>query len=422
MNALTSVDGTADKPLAEAPGAPGYAPGGGSAAGEASVGGASGGATFALRNARLVLEDTLVHGSLSVVDGRIAAIDDGPSAVGEDVGGDYVLPGLIELHTDHLETHYMPRPGVRWPVAAAVQSHDAQIASAGITTVLDCLRLGRDGEDKFELGEMRLLADALRHAEERGALRAEHRLHLRCEVSTPDVLEGFEDFLGDEHVRLVSLMDHAPGQRQFASPEAAAIYYQGTLGLGEAAFAAFVDERTRNSRIYADAHRAALAERCREGGIALASHDDASVEHVDEANGFGVTIAEFPTTHEAAARARAIGMHVLMGAPNVVRGGSHSGNVSALALAEAGLLDLLSSDYVPFSLLQAVFHLAESVPTMDLPRALRCVSASPAALLGLEDRGRIADGLRADLVRVSRADADSVPVVRTVWRAGRRVA
>ena len=154
----------------------------------------------------------------------------------------------------------------------------------------------------------------------------------------------------------------------------------------------------------------------------MASHDDASVAHVDEAHGLGVAIAEFPTTREAAERARSLGIGVLMGAPNVVRGRSHSGNVSARALAEAGLLDLLSSDYVPFSLLQAVFELADTVPGMDLPRALRRVSTAPAAALGLDDRGRLVSGLRADLVRVRRPEPASVPIVRAVWRAGRRVA
>jgi alpha-D-ribose 1-methylphosphonate 5-triphosphate diphosphatase len=167
-----------------------------------------------IKNARIVLEDEIVTGSVLWRDGVIAAIDQGSSGIGEDMEGDYVMPGLVELHTDHLESHYSPRPGVRWDTLAAIQAHDAQVAASGITTVLDCLRLGSDEEaGGFQRGEMRQIADALETARDESRLRADHLIHLRCEVSAEDVLEQFEDFKTDRHVRLASLMDHAPGQR-----------------------------------------------------------------------------------------------------------------------------------------------------------------------------------------------------------------
>lgn len=234
------------------------------------------------------------------------------------------------------------------------------------------------------------------------------------------MLEHFEDFETDPRVRLISLMDHSPGQRQFQSMDQYIFYYQKKRGLSDEAFAEFVRRRQAASAEYSAKHRDYLAARCAERGITVASHDDATEAHVGEAIGHGVKLAEFPTSVEAAKASHSAGMSVLMGAPNIVRGKSHSGNIAARDLAEIGVLDVLSSDYVPFSLLFAPFLLADQVEAITLPEALRMVTATPARTVGLHDRGRIAGGLRADLVRVHREDG--VPVARSVWRLGKRVA
>jgi len=374
-----------------------------------------------LHNARLVLSDDVIQGSIQVADGRIADVSEGPSTVGEDMEGDYLLPGLVELHTDHLENHYAPRPKVRWNPVAAVLAHDAQIATSGITTVFDALRVGNtDGDHDLMTEDMAVLAEAIRDSNAADRFRAEHYIHLRCEVSSPDCLSAFEVLGGSDGVRLASLMDHAPGQRQFANLDTYRVYYQGKLKMTDEAFARFCDMRIEQSATYSDRHRCAIAEAARQNDIILASHDDATEAHVAEALDNGVRVAEFPTTPAAAKASHEGGMAVLMGAPNVVRGGSHSGNVAAQALAEAGHLDILSSDYVPFSLLQSAFMLAEAVEHISLPRAIAMASANPARAVGLDDRGALATGLRGDLVRV-RMD-NGIPIVRGVWREGRRVA
>lgn len=372
------------------------------------------------KNARIVLEDSVISGSVQIRDGKIADISEGNVHTGEDFEGDYLIPGLVELHTDHLEQHYSPRPGVRWNATAAIQAHDAQIASSGITTVFDCLRMGSDEDGGFEHGEMREMADAIQAAEREGRLRSEHLLHLRCEVSADNVLEHFADFENDSHVRLVSLMDHAPGQRQFQTMDQYIFYYQKKRGLTDEAFKIFVDKRVAESQRNSTPHRIAIAKHCAERGITVASHDDATLAHVDEAIENGVKLAEFPTSFEAAAASHKAGMSVLMGAPNVVRGKSHSGNIAARDLAAGDVLDVLSSDYVPLSLLYAPFILADEVDGISLPKAISMVTSTPARTAGLADRGRIATGLRADLVRVHREAG--VPVSRAVWRQGRRVA
>ena len=371
-----------------------------------------------LTNARIVLADEIVLGSVVLRDGAIAEIG-APTATGEDVGGDYVMPGFVELHTDALEFHYKPRPRVRWSPAAAIQQHDAQVAASGITTVFDALRVGLDQEGDMGRDDMLALGSAIEEASTRGRLRVDHYIHLRCEVSAPDCLEGFRMLENHPQVRLASLMDHAPGQRQFQNLDAARTYYQGKLKMSETDFLAFIERREGESRTYAPPHRAAIAQICRERSIAMASHDDATLAHVEEAIAHGIDVAKFPTTMEAAKASHDAGLAVLMGAPNVVRGGSHSGNISARALADAGVLDILSSDYIPFSLMQAVFALTRGENAISLPQAVRLVSASPAKAAGLDDRGEIAAGKRADLVRVEMVDEH--PVVRTVWSAGERV-
>lgn len=372
-------------------------------------------------NARIVTPDEVFLGTAVVVDGVIAAVEPDRVAAGEgeNLDGDYLVPGVVELHTDVLERHAIPRPGVQWPAVPAVLAHDSQLVGAGITTVLDSLAIGYLVDTGQRPRDPRPLVEAIRAAREAGLLKADHYLHMRCEVSTELVVQDFAPFADDPLVRLVSLMDHAPGQRQFVSVEKYREYNQGRFGLTDAQLDALIERRLDEQARYAADHRAAITALCRKHGLPVASHDDATAAHVDEALQAGAAIAEFPTTLEAAEAAHEYGLAVLAGAPNLVRGHSHSGNVSAAELAARGWLDVLSSDYVPASVLHGAFllHLQHG---MALPRAIASVSATPARRVGLDDRGAIAPGRRADLVRV-RVQGDVV-AVRGVWCRGERVA
>jgi alpha-D-ribose 1-methylphosphonate 5-triphosphate diphosphatase len=374
-----------------------------------------------LSNARIVLRDEVVHGAVRIVDGCIADISSGGSVPSGavDLEGDYLLPGLIEMHTDHLEKHMVPRPGVHWPLpVGAALAHDVQIAGAGITTVFDAIAVGtyRQGRARQHMLERAIAAIATGKSD--NLFRADHLLHLRCEVSDPDMLKLVEAFIDVADVRLISLMDHTPGQRQWRDLSLMKRFHNNE-DMSDADLKAFVDERVTLQRAHAEPHRLAVVEMCRSRGLPMASHDDTTIEHVAEAVAHGITISEFPTTMEAARAARAEGMAIVMGAPNIVLGGSHSGNVSAEELAQADLLDGLSSDYVPSSLIQAVFLMHDRTGIV-LPDAVATVSANVADMVGLDDRGVIVAGKRADLVRVH--DARGLPVVRQVWREGLRVA
>lgn len=374
-----------------------------------------------IKNARIVLADRVITcGVVSVRNGLIEFIEEGPTSVtGTDLAGDLLIPGLVELHTDHLEPHIMPRPKVDWHPESAVLAYDAQIATSGITTVFDSLRVGADERTGFSaLGNQ--LAHVIHSVREQDLFRAEHLTHLRCEICSPDVVSELEKFLSELPVQLISLMDHTPGQRQFRDLEKLRVYYRGKSGMTEEEIQAFFDQRQNLFERHAVAHRRALVELAKAHDKKLASHDDTTLAQVEESVRDGVVLAEFPTTNEAAVASHKAGVAVMMGAPNLVRGGSHSGNVSAKELAEAGVLDILSSDYVPASLLQAAFSLPHEVETITLPEALAAVTRTPARTMGLDDRGEIAPGKRADLVHVQMSG--DIPVVRQVWREGRRVA
>ena len=371
-----------------------------------------------LTNARVVTATSVLAGTVTARRGRIVAVESGRSRTGVDLEGDYLVPGFVELHTDNLERHVNPRPKVLWPTLPALVAHDAELAAAGVTTVLDALRVGDAGTTGGNGGSAAPLADAIAEARDGGRLRCDHFLHLRCEIECANAAEEFALLQDHRLVRLVSLMDHTPGQRQFRDVEQWKIYYRGKYGMGEAEIEALMAERREQQALNAGPNLREIVAACRARRLPMASHDDTSAAHIDEAVELGVTISEFPTTMEAALAAKQADLSTIGGAPNVVRGKSHSGNVAALELAQAGCLDALSSDYVPQSLAHAAFRLNAELG-LPLAEAIGTVSAAPARMVGFDDRGAIAPGLRADLAQIS--VHDGTPIVRRVWREGVRI-
>jgi alpha-D-ribose 1-methylphosphonate 5-triphosphate diphosphatase len=375
-------------------------------------------------NAQLVLPSEVVAGSLHVQNGLIHAIGSPSDVAGSvDLEGDWLMPGLVEMHTDNFERHLMPRPKVSWGEWPALLAHDAEVAAAGITTVFDALGVGDADPDSLRGSTWHGVLSTLGHATQSGLLRADHHLHVRCELPAPNTIDLFEPFLGHPRLSLISLMDHTPGQRQWENIEQARIYYTGKKGWSLDKFERQVALSAELQARYAEPHRAYFVAHCQANRIALASHDDTTPEHVAQAHAEGASMSEFPTTVAAAQAAHAHGLLNVMGGPNVVRGGSHSGNVAAAELARLGLLDILSSDYVPSSMLSGALRLvADEIAT--LPQAVAMVTSNPARATGLHDRGALQAGLRADLIQVrpiKLPDGSAHGVVRAVWREGQRV-
>ena len=373
-----------------------------------------------LTNAHLVLPDRVLFGTVHVENGRITNVQPGraahPSAM--DLDGDFLLPGAVDLHTDNLERQVQPRAGARWPSRSALLAHDAQCAAAGITTVLDALCVGDLGFDEDRprtctegVADITALAPT-------GLLRAEHYLHLRCELPAPGMPDLLAALVAHPLLRLVSLMDHTPGTGQYNDMVR---YRAMRLRDGENT----IETNTRiahlqdQQRRHRPANRAALLAMCANiPGATLASHDDHTPQDIAENIADGINIAEFPVAMKAARAARAAGQTIIAGGPNVVRGGSHTGNVAVIDLLRAGLIDALASDYVPVSLVEAAF-LAATLAQIPLPQAVGLITEAPARMVGLTDRGRIEPGLRADLLRVHLHE--TTPVIRQVWLAGTRV-
>jgi alpha-D-ribose 1-methylphosphonate 5-triphosphate diphosphatase len=374
-----------------------------------------------LANATLVLPAATLRGQVRMVGGRITDICEGtdiPSGA-IDCVGDLVMPGLIELHTDNLERHIEPRPKVDWPHASAIIAHDAELASIGITTVFDALRVGSViSSGKANYGEYaRALADEILDLRTRGVLRISHFLHLRAEVCSETLIDEMDKFGPDDRIGIVSLMDHTPGERQFRDLSKLWDYMGSKRGMTTAEFDDHVAQMRAIRDRLGDRHEAGAVAAARHYGATLASHDDTTEDQVKVSAGHGVHFAEFPTTVEAAKACHRHGIRVMMGAPNLIRGGSHSGNVAAQDLADAGLLDIVSSDYVPSSLLSSALMLGDLWG--DMARGIATVTAAPADVVGLTDRGHLALGARADVIRVVRAGAAAA--VRGVWSQGARV-
>ncbi len=374
-----------------------------------------------LANAMLVLPDEVIHGAIRIENGKITDMDQGSSVPNGaiDCEGHLLMPGLIELHTDNLERHIEPRPRVNWPHASAIIAHDAELASVGITTVFDALRVGSVvSNKKASYGEYaRHLADEILDLRRKGALRISHFLHLRAEVCSETLTAELAKFGPEDRIGIVSLMDHTPGQRQFRDLTQLRAYVCGKHGLSESEFESHVADQVALSQRLGALHEAAAVAETQRFGAVLASHDDTTAEQVAISARHGAQFAEFPTTVEAARACHDHGIKVMMGAPNLIRGGSHSGNVAAHKLAEADLLDILSSDYVPSALLSAALMLGDLWG--DIARGVRTVTLAPAQAVGLTDRGHLAIGARADVIQVARVGGTAA--LRGTWVQGRRV-
>lgn len=371
-------------------------------------------------NYRLQLPFEEVLGTLTVENGIISDIQPGISSRGQDGGGDYLMPGLIELHTDNLEKCMSPRPGIRWPLEAAAVYHDRDLASAGVTTVCDAIAVGDAAAGSPRLTEFSPMIDVICQGQADGRFAVEHLLHLRCELSFEKAYEVTERYADNPLLSIISLMDHTPGQRQFVRIDKFKEYYMGKHGITPAQMEEFITLRQEEQQKYAPKNRQALIALSHAKGISLATHDDATIEHVQEAIENKAVIAEFPTTLEAAKVAHDAGLQVLMGAPNLVLGGSHSGNVSAMELVLQDLVDVISSDYVPQSLLQSIFLIARKTGK-PIYETMRLVNTNPAKSIHLfQDRGSLEVGKRADLITVH--DDGIVPRLTSTISHGKRVA
>ena len=387
--------------------------------------------SFRITNATVVLPDVqLDGGAIVVADGRIADI--APSAAGLrrtadreiDAEGAYLLPGVVDLHNDGYEYEMNPRPGANLPLPLAFSTFERRLVAAGVTTEFHAISF----MDRPATG--RSVSAAERAAEyiaelRRGGFRAvDHQILHRLDVWSPSVLDMVFTSVDQMPVRYLSLNDHTPGQGQFRDIDGyiarmkAYELTRGTSPLDVDGMLQTIAKRAADTetlpailtRLQAEAARTPLV---------IATHDDDSAQKTEFGYGLGARVGEFPVTVGAARRQRELGMPIIVGAPNIVRGGSQSGNLDARELIELGLADIICADYHAPSLLPSAFRLVTD-GLADLPTAIRMVTLNAARAVGLQDRGAITPGLLADLLLV-RLDADGVPCVEQAFRQGRPV-
>lgn len=377
----------------------------------------------AITDVRVVLPDSVTDPATVVIDdGRIAEITTGPAPDGARAGhGALLLPGLVDTHSDGLEKEISPRQTVRFPLDYGLRSFEGRVRAAGITTICHGVGYQEKAKAGRSVERARETVAAITARDDDDDAGVDHRVLYRFEARDPDALTPLLADLavtdGSGVAPLLSFEDHTPGQGQFrdiAQYEAAVD--PSTLPEGETPQSYVARLKAEGDALLAirDENRARIAPLARQGAIRLLAHDLETIDDVGEAVAAGATIAEFPLTMDVAKHAKAAGMTTVMGAPNALRGHSHSGNTSARELVAAGLCDVIASDYMPSAMLASAFAMA-AADVCSLPDAVALITSGPATMIGTPDRGRIEVGAVADLLLVD--DSGAWPVVLDVQRA-----
>jgi alpha-D-ribose 1-methylphosphonate 5-triphosphate diphosphatase len=380
-----------------------------------------------LSDVRAVLPDrVLERASLRLEGGRIAEIREGSAPHAHlDGTGLTVIPGIVDLHGDMLEREIEPRPGAAFPIGVSLLELDKRLAAAGVTTAFAAISFSehrakhlRSEERAREIVEG---ASALRES-----LLTDFRVHARFEITNHRAAPVLKELLEAGRVDLVSLNDHTPGQGQYRDLEQFISYVSTWQGKTRDEVEQNVRERMQRTQDAPPSWEviAEVTRLARDAGMVVASHDDDTLEKVQLVSNVGATLSEFPVTLDAAKAAKAHGMEIIMGAPNALRGGSHSGNLSALEALEAGVLDSLASDYYPAAMLRASLSIAEK-GLLSFVDAINLITRNPARAVGLTDRGALEVGRCADLVLLDHTDDHRVVATlrggRVVYWAGHPV-
>jgi len=371
---------------------------------------------------RIVTPDGVLEGGTVVIEGgKIAEVSGRCDILGPgDVyaGGCWILPGMIDPHSDAIEHEMQPRPNSRFPLEWSFLKLERKLAAQGITTIYHSFSMV-DGDTPNASRRNASVAEYVHKVRElsRTNRLIRHKVHLRFEITNTGGVPLVEQFIRNGTIDLLSFMDHTPGQGQYRDQELHKRYVMQRQNLSEQEVLRRFEESRRRPKVPPDTLQR-LADLAREHGIPLASHDDDSCEKLEIVSGWRAAISEFPVDMETAACAKRRGMAVVMGAPNVMLGRSHSNNLSAREAIRAGVVDILCSDYYPPAMLQSVFLLhREGLP---LHLAVRMVTKNTASVLGLSGEfGSIEPGKAADLIMVG-MHGDR-PVVERVWVGGRTV-
>ena len=371
---------------------------------------------FYLVRARIILaHDIIADGSVLIEDGVIRDICPTTAPHGSheiDLSGNDLLPGLIDLHSDAIEHEVQPRPKTFLPFELAVRQADRLFAAVGITTAYHSLSFWGDGEGCRSNAFNEAFSRQIVRIGERSLV--DNRVHARFEITNTPGLEQILGLIQDDTVSLVSIMDHTPGQGQYPEEQPFRDFCLST-GMTNAEVDVVLSNKKR-AQLQSGPSIETLSQQVRQHGLPFASHDDDLPHRIPEHVARGITIAEFPMNFASSQAASDHDLTVLVGSPNVMRGQSTGSGPRALDLIDRAGANALCSDYVPGTILPAIYKIAEE---LDWPlwRATQLGTLNPAAGAKLTDRGEIEVGRRADLIEVHQER--NWPVVRRLWSAGR---
>jgi len=363
-----------------------------------------------LRSKNVLLNDAFVPADVVIKGEFIERIDAyGKNEVAVDLGDKKIAPGIVDLHSDAIEKEIEPRHGATFPVELAVAELDKKLSMAGVTTMFHAIGFEENPKKKRSIDLAISQIEEINKANDKH-LGVDNYVHARFELSCDEAVEPIKEVISKDMVKMVSLMDHSPGQGQFKSLESFKTYYSSYYGLDDNEVQEVVDKKlNKNEEKIND-----LISYAKEHNLTLLSHDDDCIEKLDGLLDLGVQISEFPLDLEVAKYAVEKGIATGMGAPNIVRGGSQSGNIAAIELVKEGVCKYLCSDYHPTSMLQAVYRMKEDA-NLDIAEGFSMVTSTPATYANLDDRGVIAEGKRADIIVV---DDTHIPKVVLTLKDG----
>ncbi|MEI4769849.1 phosphonate metabolism protein PhnM [Psychrobacillus sp. FJAT-51614] len=381
---------------------------------------------YIIHNGKIITEEAIIDGYAVVVQGEvIQAIIPQESVVNYsdaqliDARGGYISPGFIDIHSDYIETIASPRPTSMMDFNISLREAEKILISHGITTMFHSLSFYR--EDVFTHKPMRNPKNIQRMVDAIDATHNElhlirHRLHARFEIDNVDEIDSLVQNIENGKVHLLSFMDHTPGQGQYRNLEVYRETLKGYRNISDDDVNVLIAERQSTEFLTIEKIKE-VVELAISRGIAVASHDDDEIQKLELVKSFGTTISEFPITLEVAKKAKEMGLHTIAGAPNVLLGGSHSGNLSAAEAIANECVDILCSDYYPAALLHAIFDLHEKHGN-DLHKMFMMVSLNPAKAVKMDDEiGSIKVGKKADILVIERME-DGYPMLTTTMVNG----
>lgn len=366
-----------------------------------------------IRSKNILIDGKFIAADIAIKNGKIVKIHEYKEYdVAVDFGELRIIPGIIDLHSDAIEKEIEPRHGATFPIELCISELDKKLAMAGITTMFHAVGFEDNPKKNRSIQKARDQIKEIYNANKH-FLSIDNLIHVRFEIGDWESADTIIELMDKNMVDLFSIMDHSPGQGQFKTVELFKSYYENNHGLSKDEVAKMIQKRENKNQNAIEK----VLECAKKHNLTILSHDDDSIQKLDKLLNMGIRVSEFPLSLEVAKYAKQKGIQTGMGAPNIVRGGSQSGNISAISLVKEGVCGYLCSDYHPASMLQSVYKMNKDI-NYPLEKGFEMITSVPASCANLNDRGEIKEGKNADLVVI---DESKIPKVVLTIKDGETI-